>query len=142
MFDVKSVSLDWAGRKLTLETGKIARQAGDLSQSTVIEVGPGPGGLTRALLMHGARRVVAVERDERGRPHWVEGDDEEILHAGGRWDRLHRRLDGPAAPARWHPSRAGRAAAQAGVPAALSATRGGSIATFRARDGRARRSRI
>ncbi len=46
-------------------TGKIARQAGDLSESTVIEVGPGPGGLTRALLMHGARRVVAIERDER-----------------------------------------------------------------------------
>jgi len=46
-------------------TGKIARAAGDLSQTTVIEVGPGPGGLTRALLMNGAQRVVAVERDER-----------------------------------------------------------------------------
>jgi len=46
-------------------TGKIARAAGDLSQTTVIEVGPGPGGLTRALLLHGAKRVVAVERDER-----------------------------------------------------------------------------
>ncbi len=46
-------------------TGKIARAAGDLSRTTVIEVGPGPGGLTRALLLHGARRVVAVERDER-----------------------------------------------------------------------------
>jgi 16S rRNA (adenine1518-N6/adenine1519-N6)-dimethyltransferase len=46
-------------------TGKVARAAGDLSQTTVIEVGPGPGGLTRALLMHGARRVVAIERDER-----------------------------------------------------------------------------
>ena len=46
-------------------TGKIARAAGDLSQTTVIEVGPGPGGLTRALLMHGARRVIAIERDER-----------------------------------------------------------------------------
>ena len=46
-------------------TGKIARTAGDLSQTTVIEVGPGPGGLTRALLMHGAKRVVAIERDER-----------------------------------------------------------------------------
>ncbi|MBX3581530.1 MAG: 16S rRNA (adenine(1518)-N(6)/adenine(1519)-N(6))-dimethyltransferase RsmA [Rhizobiaceae bacterium] len=46
-------------------TGKIARAAGDLSQTTVIEVGPGPGGLTRALLMNGARRVVAIERDER-----------------------------------------------------------------------------
>ena len=46
-------------------TSKIARAAGDLSSATVIEVGPGPGGLTRALLAHGARRVMAVERDER-----------------------------------------------------------------------------
>ena len=46
-------------------TGKVARTAGDLSQTTVIEIGPGPGGLTRALLMHGASRVIAIERDER-----------------------------------------------------------------------------
>lgn len=46
-------------------TGKIARAAGDLSNATVLEIGPGPGGLTRALLAHGAKRVVAVERDER-----------------------------------------------------------------------------
>ena len=46
-------------------TGKIARAAGDLSKSMVIEVGPGPGGLTRALLAHDAQRVVAIERDER-----------------------------------------------------------------------------
>ncbi|TIW08043.1 MAG: 16S rRNA (adenine(1518)-N(6)/adenine(1519)-N(6))-dimethyltransferase, partial [Mesorhizobium sp.] len=46
-------------------TGKIARAAGDLADTTVIEVGPGPGGLTRALLFNGARRVVAIERDER-----------------------------------------------------------------------------
>ena len=46
-------------------TGKIARTAGDLSDATVIEVGPGPGGLTRALLSNGARRVIAIERDER-----------------------------------------------------------------------------
>lgn len=49
-------------------TGKVARTAGDLSQSTIIEIGPGPGGLTRALLFSGARRVVAIERDERCLP--------------------------------------------------------------------------
>ena len=46
-------------------TGKVARTAGDLSAATVIEVGPGPGGLTRALLMNGAASVVAIERDAR-----------------------------------------------------------------------------
>ncbi|OQM73258.1 16S rRNA (adenine(1518)-N(6)/adenine(1519)-N(6))-dimethyltransferase RsmA [Manganibacter manganicus] len=46
-------------------TGKVARAAGDLTHSTVIEIGPGPGGLTRALLFNGARRVIAIERDER-----------------------------------------------------------------------------
>ncbi|MER8827129.1 16S rRNA (adenine(1518)-N(6)/adenine(1519)-N(6))-dimethyltransferase RsmA [Mesorhizobium sp. M0938] len=46
-------------------TGKVARAAGDLTDATVIEVGPGPGGLTRALLSHGAGRVIAIERDER-----------------------------------------------------------------------------
>ncbi len=46
-------------------TRKIARTAGDLTQSTVFEVGPGPGGLTRALLAEGARRVIAIEKDQR-----------------------------------------------------------------------------
>ena len=46
-------------------TAKIARSAGDLSACDVLEVGPGPGGLTRGLLVEGARHVVAVEKDPR-----------------------------------------------------------------------------
>ena len=46
-------------------TRKIARSAGDLSQGTMIEIGPGPGGLTRALLMEGAQNLQVIERDQR-----------------------------------------------------------------------------
>jgi len=53
-------------------TAKIARQAGDLAGCDVLEVGPGPGGLTRGLLAEGARRVVAVERDPRCLPALAE----------------------------------------------------------------------
>ncbi|MEP7241191.1 MAG: 16S rRNA (adenine(1518)-N(6)/adenine(1519)-N(6))-dimethyltransferase RsmA [Devosia sp.] len=49
-------------------TARIARVAGPLEGVTVIEVGPGPGGLTRALLAEGARKVIAIERDERALP--------------------------------------------------------------------------
>jgi 16S rRNA (adenine1518-N6/adenine1519-N6)-dimethyltransferase len=49
-------------------TARIARAAGPLEDATVIEIGPGPGGLTRALLAMGARHVIAVERDERALP--------------------------------------------------------------------------
>ena len=46
-------------------TSKIARQAGDLSQCDVLEIGPGPGGLTRGLLAERARHVVVIEKDRR-----------------------------------------------------------------------------
>ena len=49
-------------------TRKIARTAGDLSNTDILEIGPGPGGLTRALLIEGAQFVVTVEKDERFRP--------------------------------------------------------------------------
>ncbi|QGM46594.1 16S rRNA (adenine(1518)-N(6)/adenine(1519)-N(6))-dimethyltransferase RsmA [Methylocystis heyeri] len=53
-------------------TGRIARAAGPLEDVTVVEVGPGPGGLTRALLAGGAARVIAVERDSRCAPALAE----------------------------------------------------------------------
>lgn len=46
-------------------TSKIARQAGDLENCDVLEIGPGPGGLTRGLLAEGARHVLAIEKDSR-----------------------------------------------------------------------------
>lgn len=53
-------------------TVKIARIAGDLSECDVLEIGPGPGGLTRGLLAEGARRVVAIEKDARCLPALAE----------------------------------------------------------------------
>ena len=49
-------------------TSRIARSAGPLDDTTVLEVGPGPGGLTRALLAAGAKHVIAIERDHRCLP--------------------------------------------------------------------------
>ena len=49
-------------------TAKIARAAGDISNCDVLEIGPGPGGLTRGLLASGARRVLAIEKDARCLP--------------------------------------------------------------------------
>ena len=72
-------------------TSKIARAPGDLSNADVLEIGPGPGGLTRGLLADGARKVLAVEKDRRcipaleqiasdypGRLTVIEGDALEI----------------------------------------------------------------
>ncbi len=66
-------------------TAKIARAAGDLSGCDVLEVGPGPGGLTRGLLAEGARRVVAVEKDARALPALAEI----AAHYPGRLEVLH-----------------------------------------------------
>ena len=49
-------------------TARIARLAGDLAGADVLEIGPGPGGLTRGLLASGARRVLAIEKDPRCLP--------------------------------------------------------------------------
>ncbi|WP_296425001.1 16S rRNA (adenine(1518)-N(6)/adenine(1519)-N(6))-dimethyltransferase RsmA [Yoonia sp.] len=53
-------------------TAKIARLGGDLTQYDVLEIGPGPGGLTRGLLAEGARRVLAIEKDPRCMPALAE----------------------------------------------------------------------
>jgi 16S rRNA (adenine1518-N6/adenine1519-N6)-dimethyltransferase len=72
-------------------TRRIARAAAPLNEATIIEIGPGPGGLTRALLAEGAKSIIAVERDARalpalaeiskhypGRLHVIEGDALEV----------------------------------------------------------------
>jgi 16S rRNA (adenine1518-N6/adenine1519-N6)-dimethyltransferase len=63
-------------------TARIARAGGSLDGVTVVEVGPGPGGLTRALLAEGANRVIAVERDGRA----IAALDEIAAHCPGRLD--------------------------------------------------------
>jgi len=46
-------------------TSKIARSAGNLTDFEILEIGPGPGGLTRGLLSEGAQKIVAIEKDPR-----------------------------------------------------------------------------
>ena len=92
-------------------TRKIARACGSLEGKTVVEVGPGPGGLTRALLIEGAARVVAVERDPRCLPALAEiagrYPGQLIVHDG---DALH--ADWPALTA----DRTGEAIIAANLP--------------------------
>lgn len=80
-------------------TARIARAAGDLTKADILEVGPGPGGLTRGLLAEGARRVVAVEKDSRCLPALAQVAD----HYPGRLeviqgDALEADLTGRLAP--------------------------------------------
>ena len=49
-------------------TGRIARSVPDIEKTVVVEVGPGPGGLTRALLLGGAKKVIAIEKDKTTAP--------------------------------------------------------------------------
>src|SRR5260370_9978820 len=63
-------------------TRRIARAAGRLDEATVIEIGPGPGGLTRALLAEGPQRVAAIERD----PRCLAAPGELAAHYPGRLD--------------------------------------------------------
>jgi 16S rRNA (adenine1518-N6/adenine1519-N6)-dimethyltransferase len=53
-------------------TSRVARAAGSLDGVAVVEVGPGPGGLTRAILAAGAKKVIAIERDARCLPALAE----------------------------------------------------------------------
>ena len=74
-------------------TSKIARSAGDLTKFEILEIGPGPGGLTRGLLSEGASKIVAIEKDKRcilalkeiqnhypGKLRIVEGDASKLKH--------------------------------------------------------------
>ena len=59
------LDLNLTGRMVRALEGFLPGPAGDLAQGTVIEIGPGPGGLTRALLAAGTRRLIAIEKDRR-----------------------------------------------------------------------------
>jgi len=89
-------------------TRRIARAAAPLDGATVLEIGPGPGGLTRALLAEGARRVVAVERDPRALPALAD-----IARAYP--DRLTL-IEADALAIDWHDVAGGRAKVVANLP--------------------------
>jgi 16S rRNA (adenine1518-N6/adenine1519-N6)-dimethyltransferase len=97
-------------------TRRIARAAGPLANKTAIEIGPGPGGLTRALFLEGAAQVIAIERDERCRP---------ALQAIARRypGRLHL-IFGDALKTDWH-----QIAARAGAKPAIVANLPYNVAT-------------
>jgi 16S rRNA (adenine1518-N6/adenine1519-N6)-dimethyltransferase len=81
-------------------TARIARMAGSLPRHDVLEVGPGPGGLTRGLLAEGARRVVAVEKDARCLPALAEiaaryPDRLEVVHGDALGTEVETRLGSP-----------------------------------------------
>lgn len=67
-------------------TRRIASSASDLRSGTIVEIGPGPGGLTRSLLAEGAERVVAIERDER----CIDALAPLVQVAGGRLKVIHK----------------------------------------------------
>jgi 16S rRNA (adenine1518-N6/adenine1519-N6)-dimethyltransferase len=74
-------------------TQRIARAAAPLSEFTVVEIGPGPGGLTRALLSEGADRVVAIEADPRVMPALAE--------VAAAYDNRLRVIEGDATKQNW-----------------------------------------
>jgi 16S rRNA (adenine1518-N6/adenine1519-N6)-dimethyltransferase len=66
-------------------TRRIARTAGDIANCDVLEIGPGPGGLTRGLLLEGARKVTVIEADRR----FIPALEEIAAHYPGRLDIIH-----------------------------------------------------
>jgi 16S rRNA (adenine1518-N6/adenine1519-N6)-dimethyltransferase len=98
-------------------TRRIARAGGAVDGRTVIEIGPGPGGLTRGLLMEGAKRVIAVERDSRCLPALAE--------IGGRYPGRLSVHEGDALEADWSSllgSSSGKAIIAANLPYNVATT--------------------
>ncbi len=82
-------------------TRRIARSGGSIEGKTIVEIGPGPGGLTRGLLMEGAGKVIAIEKDERCLPALQQIADHypgrlEIISGDALEIDIKSHLDGPA----------------------------------------------